>query len=262
MKYHLLNLLLSVLFLSLTAFAQANDSTVVIKIIKEKYLVSRFVQSESVKRELEEKTRMILGDNTDFSQLKVQSEVTPFQYLWQIEFDASLNKIKSWKSGFFVFSVNKSPNDYPPIPTEIAESKIELADDRTVAIKDFNNKIVVLFLIESWCGPCRVQAEALRDFYPQIASRNVEIIAVSSDLEEKADFRKFIKLMKLPFNFGWIENNVFGEFAKISKFNAIPQVFIIKNGRLAGVFLGGGQHVNEILKQTILKIIDQNNLSK
>ncbi|HMS39312.1 MAG TPA: redoxin domain-containing protein [Pyrinomonadaceae bacterium] len=246
----------------MSIFAQTNNSTIVIKITKEKYLISGIVNSESTKRDVELRTRKILGENTDFSQLKVQIGVTSFQYLWQTEFETSLNKIKSWTSGIFVFSPNKDLENYPPIPTEIAESKIELADGKTVTIKDFKDKTLVLLFIEDWCGPCRFSVEALKDFYPQISSRNVEIIAVSSEIERKDDFQKVLKTMKFPFNFGWANIELLKSFVKISELNAIPQAFVIRNNKLAGVFMGGGDRVNERLKEKILEVTKLDSLSK
>jgi peroxiredoxin len=263
MKINLLSILIILLLLSRTSFAQVSDSVVKIKVVGEKHFVSGIVRSESLKSEVVERTSSILGANADFSQLKVSSQVNSFRYLWGDEFDKSLKKIKSWKSGIFVFTFNNYQTDFPPIPQSIADAKIELySPDKFAQVKDFNDKNLVLLFIATWCGPCINQAEYLRDFYPRIASGNIEVIALDSDDESKADFQSFVKRYKFPFNYGQIDSASFLEFVKISKIQGIPQVFVISKGKLAGIFTGNGIKTKEKLAETLLKISGQNNQSK
>jgi thiol-disulfide isomerase/thioredoxin len=248
-------LLLSFFLLSSQiAFAQAVNSSITIKVNGGNYIISGIVTSDNVKNEVIEIVKTKLGSNTNFSKLSVSPDAKSFQIGWQTEFDKSLLKIKTWKSGIFVFSINKNQNTFPPISAAIGDSNIKFADGKIATIKDFNNKTVVLFLFATWCGPCLKQAQYLRDIYPRIASPEIEIIALNTDEEEKADVRDFFNRWKLPFNYGWVDNSSTGEFVKISKLNGIPQVFVISKGKLMGVFAGGGIRTNEMLAETLLKI--------
>ncbi len=246
-----------------TAFAQTVNSSVTIKIGSGNYVVSGVVSNEFVKNTVIEKIKTRLGANADFSRLTVQSSAGYFEAGWQAELDAALLKIKSWKSGVFIFGNRKLPTtNYPPLPAEIADARFLLTGGQTVSVKDYPNKVVILFLFATWCKPCIEQAEVLSRIYSKINSPSIEIIAIDVEdaPQDKADLRKFLARNNFKYKFGWTSENVVQSFIKITRLNGIPQVLLTVNGRLHGVFSGGGQVVNRKLEETILKALDENNL--
>jgi len=252
------------LLLCQSVFAQILNSSITIKINGGRYIVSGVVPSDAVKTEIIESVKTQIGSNTEFSGIKVQTDAKPFQADWQANFDKSISKIKTWKSGVFIFGDNQTQPrpGYPPLPQEIANARFLLSDGQTVSLKDYKNKLVVLFFMELWANPAINQAKELTGFYPQISSRNVEIISISSENspDEQRDFRKNYEKYGFPFKYGWTDAQTFQNFVKISRLNGFPQAFVILDGKLLGVFLGGGTKVTEKLKETIIKILDENNL--
>ena len=258
-------LLLGVVFLFCqNAFAQPVNSSVTIKISNGNYVVSGVMTSEALRSEVIEKIKTKLIPKADFSRLTVEPSARYFKTGWQAELDAALLKIKSWKSGVFIFSNQKRepvPN-YPPVPAEIADARFLLTDGQKVSIKDYPNKVVILFLFATWCKPCLEQAELLSQISSKINSPNLEIIAldVEDAPEDKADLRKFIARNNYEFKFGWANKNVVQSFTKITRLQGVPQVLLTVNGRLRGIFTGGGKYVNRTLEETILKTLDEYNL--
>lgn len=194
------------LFACQTNFAQNLESSITIKINDGNYTVSGVVTSDAVKNEVVGKIKAQFGSNVDFRNLIVRADAESLRSNWQTEFDRCLSIIKSLKTVTFVFSNKQIPADteYPRLPDEILNARFTLSNGKTVSLKDYKNKVVVLFFLASWCGPCRTQAESLRDFYPQIASRNVEIIGIGADNDgdEKTDLPKLFKILNLPFQYG------------------------------------------------------------
>jgi peroxiredoxin len=240
------------------------DSLISIKIEKGNYIVSGVVADENLKREIIEKINNQLGDATDFTRLKVEPNAKSFEIDWRKEFDATLSELKSWKSGVFTFSgkIDKKGEDFPQLAEDILNAKFFLTDNKLVSLADYKNKVVVLFFLESWCGPCIVLADELNEFYSKVSSPNLEIMGLSMEtsLEEKKDFRNFVRRRKFNYKMGWTDNQLFQYFYKISNLNGIPQGFVICDGKLYGVFLGGSQRVNKHLKETVIKTLEDKNL--
>ena len=245
-------------------FAQTVKSSITIKINGDKYIVSGVVSSDSVKNEIIEKVKTQLGSNAEFSKIRVQTDAAPFQAYWQTNFDESIAKVKEWKSGVLIFGDDQTQlrPGYPPLPKELANAQIVLLDGQTVSPKDYNNKLVVLFLFATWSQPAIKQMDELNDFYKTASWRNVEVIGIDidEDPDEKTNLPKFAEKRNLQFTLGFMKPESFNDFVKISKLNGIPQAFVIFNGKLRGVFTGGATQTTEKLKETILKILDENNL--
>lgn len=244
-----------------SVFAQAVNSSVTIRIDRGNYVVSGVVSNSSIKNSMIEKIKTELGANADFSRLDVQPNAGDFEIGWSAELDAALQKIKSWKSGVFIFS-NRKRAPQGDLPQEIIGARFSLANGREASLEDYKNKVVVLFFNEAWNYPGNLQMEELNKFYPQISSRNVEIISLSieTSADEKKRFRQLHKMFATQYRFGWTEEKLFDGFVKISKVPAIPQTFVILNGKYYGFFIGYAPKIMDDLKQTIIKTLDENNL--
>lgn len=253
-----------VLLFCQSVFAQPVNSSVTIKFNAGNYRVSGVVTNEAIRSEVVEKIKARLGTRGDFSALRSQSEARSFQTDWRDELDKALLKIKDWKSGVFIFSNRKRPDDtnYPLLPETIANAEISLTTGEKVSIKDYRNKVVVLFFFASWVAPGRDQAVTLNNFYRTVSQRNVEIIGINGDNDpaERRYFSQFGKSLGLDYKLGLMKPELFPEFVKISRLKGIPQSFVIYNGKLRGIFTGGGSRVQRKLEQTILEILDENNL--
>lgn len=264
MKVGKMLLLLIFLMSCRAVYPQTVNSSVTIRIDRGKYMVSGVVPSDSIKTEVVEKIKTSLGGSPDFGKLIVQRDAKYFYPGWQAELDKSLPKIKSWKSGVFIFSHNKAEDrkNYPPLPEKIANARILLNDGRTVTVKDYKDTLVVLFFTETWLGPGRPLTTDLNQFYQGVSSRRIEIIAVSTEISsrEKKDFRELFKQFNVQYKFGWVDEQMLSDIYDISKLRAIPQTFVILNGRLHGVFTGSSPRVMGLLKELITQTLDENNL--
>lgn len=244
-----------------TVFAQAVNSSVKIKIDAGNYVVSGAVSSQPIKDAVIGKIKSQLGANADFSRLNVQPETREFEIGWFTELDAALQKIKSWKSGVFIFS-NQPKAQSGVLSREITGASFLLMDGRRISLEDYKNKVVVLFFNEAWNVAGVSQVKELNKFYSQFARRNLEIIGLSVETapDEKERLRRIYKKFGVKYRFGWSDEKLFNDFVKISKVNGIPLTFVIFNGRYYGLFLGSSPKTMDSLKQTIIKTLDENNL--
>jgi peroxiredoxin len=87
-------------------------------------------------------------------------------------------------------------------------------------------------------------------------SNNFEIVGLNTDDESVEAINSFAAQMKLNYQMAYASGDMMQEFLKISKFQGIPQSFLIdREGRLRGVFLGGGPKVIGTMKETVEKIV-------
>lgn len=155
-------------------------------------------------------------------------------------------------------SAKKNNSEYPPIPAAVAQNEIKKIDDSTFKLEDKKGSVVLLNLWATWCGPCRGEMPHLVEMEEKYKSKNFEIIGLNTDNESVEDINKFAEEMKLNYMLAYADQKLYRELLSISKFQGIPQSFLIdREGRLRGVFLGGGPKVIGTMKETVEKVVSE-----
>ena len=110
---------------------------------------------------------------------------------------------------------------------------------KAIDLNDYKNKVIVLNVWGSWCGPCRKEASELQALYLKNKESGVEFIGINIR-DSKVSAEKFIT------NFGITYPNIFDRdgvkllgFKDTLPANAIPSTLLIdKNGKVAARQLG------------------------
>jgi thiol-disulfide isomerase/thioredoxin len=110
---------------------------------------------------------------------------------------------------------------------------------KEIDLKNYKNKVVVLNVWGSWCGPCRKEAKELQELYVKNKNSGVEFIGINIR-DSKVSAEKFIT------NFGITYPNIFDRdgvkllgFKDTLPANAIPSTVLVdKNGKVAARQLG------------------------
>jgi thiol-disulfide isomerase/thioredoxin len=152
----------------------------------------------------------------------------------------------------------KVNSEYPPIPSALAQIEIKKIDDSTFKLEEKKGNVVLLNLWATWCGPCRGEMPHLVEMEEKYKPKNFEVIGLNTDDESVEDINKFAAEMKLNYQMAYADTAMMKEFLNISKFQGIPQSFLIdREGRLRGVFLGGGPKVIGTMKETVEKVVNE-----
>jgi thiol-disulfide isomerase/thioredoxin len=110
---------------------------------------------------------------------------------------------------------------------------------KEIDLSNYKNKVVVLNVWGSWCGPCRKEAKELQELYVKNKNSGVEFIGINIR-DSKVSAEKFIN------NFGITYPNIFDRdgvkllgFKDTLPANAIPSTVLVdKNGKVAARQLG------------------------
>ena len=155
-------------------------------------------------------------------------------------------------------TVKKEDSKYPAIPAALNLAEIKKLDDSTFKMDDKKGNVVLLNLWATWCGPCRGEMPHLNEMQDTYKSKNFEIIGLNTDDESVEDINKFADEMKLNYTMAYADGALMKELINLSKFQGIPQSFLIdREGRLRGVFLGGGKNVIGKMKETVEKVVNE-----
>ncbi len=101
-------------------------------------------------------------------------------------------------------------------------------DGRDITLEGYKGKPVVVNFFASWCGPCQLEAPALREAWGEFGDR-VEFVAVAIDDSEEGA-RGFLKEFRLEFTAGLDSS---GEIMKSYNIFAIPKtIFIDRTGTI------------------------------
>ena len=155
-------------------------------------------------------------------------------------------------------TVKNNDSKYPAIPAALNLAEIKKLDDSTFKMDDKKGNVVLLNLWATWCGPCRGEMPHLIEMQDTYRAKNFEIIGLNTDDESVEDINKFAEEMKLNYTMAYADGALMKELINLSKFQGIPQSFLIdREGRLRGVFLGGGKNVIGKMKETVEKVVNE-----
>lgn len=147
---------------------------------------------------------------------------------------------------------------YPPAPAIVMQADIKALDGGTFKVADRTGQIVLLNLWATWCGPCRGEMPELIAMQNKYADKNFKVIGLNTDDESADDIKDFAAQMKLNYELAWADRPLVNELFKITRFQAIPQSFLIdREGHLRGVFTGGGPKVIASMKETVDKVANE-----
>lgn len=147
--------------------------------------------------------------------------------------------------------------DYPAAPPTIMQAALTKTDGTPFKIEDYKGKVVLVNLWATWCGPCKAEMPELVKLQDEHKDKGFEIIGLNIDEgEDAAMIKSFGEKMNLNYQLAKGEYELGNEFLKISKIDAIPQSFLIdRDGRLVGVFVGGGKSSVDKIKTNVARVV-------
>ena len=145
-------------------------------------------------------------------------------------------------------------NPYPPAPEAILATENKDLEGNVLKFADFKGKVVLINLWATWCGPCRAEMPHLIEMQEKYKDKGFEVVGLDVDEESVEEINTFAKEMKLNYKLGYADQKTVSAFIKLTKLSGIPQTILInRDGRMTGIFSGGGQKVIGQMKEAVDK---------
>ena len=149
-------------------------------------------------------------------------------------------------------------SEYPPVPEKVAQAEFRTLEGEMTKVENFKGSVLLLNLWATWCGPCRKEMPELIAMENEFKANGFKVIGFNVDDETPEQIKPFAEDMKLNYQLAWADENLYRELLKVSKFNGIPQSFLIdRQGHLRGVFLGGSPKVVREMRENVEKVVGE-----
>lgn len=154
-----------------------------------------------------------------------------------------------------------SSSDYPPLAAGLADAEVAMVDGTKFKISDKKGKVLLVNIWGTWCGPCIAEMPHLRALQDQYGDSGFEVIGLnigdgSGTPEPLDDIIEFVAKQKLNYTIAIASNAVTNQFYAITRQSVVPQTILVdREGKLRGVFVGGGPRIFDSLKQNVAKVM-------
>ena len=146
------------------------------------------------------------------------------------------------------------PPQLDTVPAAAWNTEIQSVDGAKFRLSDFKEKVVVVDLWATWCGPCRLEIPHLVDLQNEYGGKGVEVIGLTTEDPEsdEAKVREFAKEFNINYKLGWSPREV--SLALMNGNQSIPQTFVIApGGRIVTKFRGFSDRIPSMIRAAIDK---------
>jgi thiol-disulfide isomerase/thioredoxin len=137
--------------------------------------------------------------------------------------------------------------------------ELEMLDGRKFHLADRKGHIVVLDFWATWCGPCLQAMPQVDRVTREFAGQGVQLIAVNLQ-ETSKEISAMLERQKLELTVALDRD---GSVAQKYAASAIPQTVIIdREGKIARLFIGGGPHLGDQLRDALQSVVGGNDVKE
>ena len=156
----------------------------------------------------------------------------------------------------------KPSSEYPALKADIALADLKTMDGTAFKIADRKGQILLINMWATWCGPCLAEMPSFVKMKETYGPQGFEILGLDTDDESDtlmADINKVIKEKNLNYPIVFSDTQTQVALLKISKFDGIPQSFLVDgDGNLRAVFKGANPANVQKMEQIVSGLVGQN----
>ncbi|HJZ81631.1 MAG TPA: TlpA disulfide reductase family protein [Pyrinomonadaceae bacterium] len=130
-----------------------------------------------------------------------------------------------------------------PLPQGLRETAVQTIDGESLKLSDYADKVVVLNIWATWCGPCRLEMPELIKISNEYKARGLVVLGVATTYNEQNDpqrVKNYVKAQNVPYKIIWDDGTLAGPLVEaVQARSVIPQSFVIdRGGRIVKHFSG------------------------
>jgi thiol-disulfide isomerase/thioredoxin len=146
------------------------------------------------------------------------------------------------------------PPQLEAVPPLVWDAEIQAVDGASFKLSDYKDKVVVLDVWATWCGPCRLEIPHLVDMSNEYAGKGVVVIGLTTESPQTdaEKVRDFAREMKINYKLGYARADV--AQTMMNGNYSIPQTFVIApGGRIITKFRGFSDRIPDMIRTAIDK---------
>src|SRR2546426_5514504 len=144
---------------------------------------------------------------------------------------------------------NNPPPNYPPptafvsLPQQVRDTKVETLEGESLKLSDYANKVVIVNIWATWCGPCRLEMPELVKMNNEYKARGLVVLGLATTYNEhndQAHVKDFVRAQNINYRIIWDDGTMAAPLVQLVQGQSvIPQSFVIsRDGRIMKHFQG------------------------
>lgn len=135
------------------------------------------------------------------------------------------------------------PAAFVSLPPGLRDITLQTLDGGSLKLSDFADKVVVLNIWATWCGPCRLEMPELVKMSNEYQARGLVVLGLATTYNEhndQAHVKEYIQSQNIPYRIIWDDGTLAAPLVQaVQARSVIPQSFIIsRDGRIVKHFQG------------------------
>jgi thiol-disulfide isomerase/thioredoxin len=154
-------------------------------------------------------------------------------------------------------SVTAPPVVSVALPADVRETTFKTLDGDSAKLSDYANKVLVVNLWATWCGPCRSEMPELVKMSNEYKARGLVVLGLATTYNEQNDparVKDFVKQQNIPYKIIWDDGTLAAPLVQaVQGKSVIPQSFVIsRDGRIVKHFSGFSMYSTpQLMRQAI-----------
>lgn len=127
-------------------------------------------------------------------------------------------------------SATQPSGEFLILPQSFLNRQIQSLNSDGLRLADYDDKVIVVNLWATWCGPCRMEVPDYEQVRKEYVKRSVEFIALTPEDPRTASdkVKKFVRDFDFGFRQGWADRQTAATL--MNGRNALPQTLVIVPG--------------------------------
>ena len=135
------------------------------------------------------------------------------------------------------------PAAFVTLPVALRDTALQTIDGESLKLSDYADKVIVLNIWATWCGPCRLEMPELVKISNEYKTRGLVVLGLATTYNEQNDpqrVKNYVKAQNVPYKIIWDDGTLAGPLVQaVQGRSVIPQSFVIsRDGRIVKHFSG------------------------
>ena len=139
---------------------------------------------------------------------------------------------------------NAAPLAFVSLPPAVRDTKLQTLDGESLKLSDYGDKVLIVNLWATWCGPCRKEMPELVKMSNEYKARGLVVLGLATTYNEQSGglqgVKDYVREQKVPYKIIWDDGTLASPLVDaVRGRQVIPQSFVIsRDGRILKHFTG------------------------